>query len=96
MFRPDGAHLLIGREFAAIRLRKGLVKRSCFFGTELKQRLILTRQLQEHASKLVLDFSGKAAHGLDSLLKQLGHGSIIQLLPAARKDFEGMVAASAE
>ncbi len=69
MFRPDSAHLLIGREFASIRLRKGFVKRSCFFGTKLKQGLIFTGELQEHASKLVLDFRGKAAHRLDSLFK---------------------------
>jgi hypothetical protein len=68
-FRPDSAHLLIGREFASIRLRKGLVKRSCFFSTQLKQGLIFTGQLQEHASKLVLDFGGKATHRLDSLFK---------------------------
>jgi hypothetical protein len=32
--RPNGLHLLIGREFAAIRLREGLVKRRLFFRTD--------------------------------------------------------------
>jgi hypothetical protein len=89
MFRPDSAHLLVGREFAAIRLREGLVKRRLFFGTQLKQGLIFASQLQEHACELVLYFRRKAAHRLDGLFKQFGHAWTIELLPAARKDFEG-------
>jgi hypothetical protein len=88
-FRPDSAHLLVGRESAAIRLRKGLVKRRLFFGTQLKQRLIFTGQLQEHACEFVLYFRRKAAYRFDGLFKQFGHAWTIELLPAARKDFEG-------
>jgi hypothetical protein len=69
MFRPDSAQLLIGREFASIRLRKGFVKRIGFFGTKLKHGLVFSGELQEHASKLVLDFRGKATHRLDGLFK---------------------------
>jgi hypothetical protein len=72
-FRPDSSHLLVGREFAAIRLREGRVKRRLFFRTQLKQRLIFTGQLQEHACEFVLHFRGKATHRLDGLFKQFGH-----------------------
>jgi hypothetical protein len=89
MFRPDSTHLFVGREFAAVRPREGLVKRRLFFRTQLKQRLIFTGQLQEHASEFVLYFRGKATHRLDGLFKQFGHAWTIELLPAARKDFEG-------
>jgi hypothetical protein len=89
MFRPDGSHLLIGREFAAIGLREGHVKRRLFFRTQLKQRLIFTGQLQEHACEFVLYFRRKAAHRLDGLFEQFGHAWTIELLPAARKDFDG-------
>src|ERR1700712_2236024 len=84
-FRPDSAHLLVGREFAAIRLREGLVKRRLFFGTELKQRLSFAGQLQQQACEFVLYFRRKAAHRLDGLFKQFGHPWTIELLPAARK-----------
>jgi hypothetical protein len=88
--RPDGLHLLIGREFAAIRLREGLVKRRLFFRTELKQRLIFTGELQEYACEFVLYFRRKATHRLDGLFKQFGHASTIELLPASRKDFDAI------
>jgi hypothetical protein len=68
-FRPDSSHLLVCREFAAIRLREGLVKRRLFFRTQLKQRLIFAGELQEHACELILYFRGKAAHRLDGLFK---------------------------
>ena len=74
MFCPDGSHLFVGREFASFRLREGLVKGRRFFSTQLKQGLIFTGQLQQHASKLVLDVRGKAAHRLDGLFEQFGHG----------------------
>jgi hypothetical protein len=45
--------------------------------------------LQEHAREFVLYFRRKAAHRLDGLFKQFGHPWTIELLPAARKDFEG-------
>jgi hypothetical protein len=69
MFRPDSAYLLVRGEFASIRLRKGFVERSSFFRAQLEQGLIFTGELQEHASKLVLDFRGKGAHRLESLFK---------------------------
>jgi len=56
---------------------------------QLKQRLSLTGQLQEHACEFVLYFRRKAAHRLDGLFKQFGHAWTIELLPATRKDFEG-------
>jgi hypothetical protein len=55
----------------------------------LKQGLIFTGQLQEQAREFVLYFRGKATHRLDGLFKQFGHAWTIELLPAARKDFEG-------
>jgi hypothetical protein len=39
----------------------------------LKQRLILTGELQEQACEFVLHFRRKAAHRLDGLFKQFGH-----------------------
>jgi predicted ATP-dependent serine protease len=89
MFRPDSAHLLVSCEFAAIRLREGLVQRRLFFGTELKQGLVFAGELQEHASEFVLYFRRKAAYRLDSLFEQFGHAWTIELLLAARKGFEG-------
>jgi len=87
MLRPNGADLLIRREFTAICLRKRFVKRGRFLGAQFQCRLIFPGQLQKHAGKVVLHFSGKAAHGFDGFFKQFGHGPKIGLSPTAWKDF---------
>jgi hypothetical protein len=89
MLRPNGAHLFVRGKFTAIRLRKGFVKGGCFLGAQLQHRLIFPGQLQKHAGKVVLHFSRKAAHGLDSLFKQFGHGQKIGFSLAVWKDFCG-------
>lgn len=73
MLRPDGAHLIFGRKFAAVRLRKGFVKRGFFLGAQSNHRLIIPGKLQEHAGKVVLHFRGETAHGRNSLFKQFCH-----------------------
>jgi hypothetical protein len=74
IFRPDGAHLFDGREFTPICLRKGFLKRGFLGGAQLKHGLIFARQLQEDSGKVVLYFRGEAAHGLNCLFEQFGHG----------------------
>ena len=88
MLRPDGAHLFVRRKLTTICLREGFVKRGFFLGAQLNHRLIFPRrQLQEHAGKVVLHFRRETAHGLDSLFKKFGHSEMVDLSPAARKDF---------
>jgi hypothetical protein len=86
MLRPDGAHLFVRRKFTAICLRKGFVERGSFLGAQLNHGLIFPGQLQEHAGKIVLHFSGETAHGLDGSFKQFCHSQTIDLSPAAQKD----------
>jgi hypothetical protein len=73
MLCPEGADLFICREFTALSLRKGFLERGCLFRTQLSRGLIFPGQLQEHAGKVILHFSGERAHGLDRLFKQFRH-----------------------
>jgi hypothetical protein len=75
MLRPDGAYLFIRGKFAAIRLRKGCLKRSFFPRRQLNHGLIFPGQLQKQTGELVLHLRRKTPHGLDGVFEQFGHGS---------------------
>ncbi len=50
----------------------------------MKDRLILTRQFQDHPSKVVLHFRRQHARNIHRMLEKLGHGSTIAQPPSRR------------
>lgn len=69
MLRPDGTHLFVRGEFAALSLRQQFLKRGFFLGGQLNHRLIFSGELQENAGEVVLCFGGEAAHGFNGVFK---------------------------
>lgn len=71
MLRPNGAHLLIRREFAPGDFFISRSKISLFFGSELNRRQIGIKQ--HHLGNFVLPFRGEATGGLNGLIQEFRH-----------------------
>jgi hypothetical protein len=77
MLCPNGANLLVGREFASVGLRNGFVKGGCLLGSQFDRRLIDPDELQKHQREGILRFGGQAAHRLNGFFKQYCHAEIV-------------------
>jgi hypothetical protein len=77
MFRPDGPHLCVRREFAP----GGRVTRPQYGGFllrgEINERLVLAGQLEQHTRKVVLHLGRQAANRFDGMFEQFRHARII-------------------
>lgn len=79
VIRPDGPHLFIRRELAALRRRHRRGNGGPLFVGQDDGLYLVIGKAQQDAGEVVLRFGRESADALDGLIQKLGHVGIMHM-----------------